>query len=66
MGCIHGVTKNRKRLKRLSTCEIDSQCEVAVWLRELVLSDGLEGWEGLGDGGFQERGSTCAPVADWC
>ena len=31
-----------------------------------MLSDGLEGWEGLGDGGFQELGSTCAPVVDWC
>ena len=36
----------------ITVCEIDSQWEFAVWLRELKqgLCINLEGWDGAGDG----------------
>ena len=52
-------------------CEIDSQWEFALWLRELKqgLCDNLEGWDGEGDGReVPERGDMGVPMADsyWC
>ena len=47
----------------LATCEIDSQWEFAIWLRELNqgLCDSLEGWEGRE---VQEREDIGVPIAD--
>ena len=41
-------------------CKIDSQWEVALWLRELkpVLCANLEGWDGVG-GRFKKKGTRC-------
>ena len=52
-----------------TTCNIDSQWEFAVWLRELKqgLCNNLEGWDGEGDGReFEEGGDLCIPMADSC
>ena len=49
--------------------KIDRKWEFAVWNRELhpVVSDNLEGWDRLGDGGtVQEGEDICIPMADWC
>ena len=51
--------------------KIDSQWELAVWLRELKqgLCDSLEGWGGEGDRSeVQEGVDMGAPMADscWC
>ena len=52
-------------------CKIDSQWDLAIWLRELKpgLCDNLEGWDGEGhEGGFQEGRDMGVPMADscWC
>ena len=52
-------------------CKIDSQWTFVVWLREFKqeLCDGLEGWDGEGDGrDVQEGGDMGVPMADscWC
>ena len=41
----------------ITTCKIDSQQELAVWLRKLKLGFciKLEGWDGEGDGGRVKR-----------
>ena len=55
----------------ITVCEIDSQWESALWLRELKqgLCDNLEGWDGEGGGKEgQEGGDKGVPMADscWC
>ena len=53
----------------ITICKIDSQQELAVWLRKLKqgLCINLEGWDGEGDGReFQKGGYICIPVADSC
>ena len=49
-------------------CKIDSQREFAVWLRKLKqgLCINLEGWDGEGDGRFQNGGDICIPMAYSC
>ena len=50
-------------------CKIDSQWELAVWLRKLNqgLCINLERWNGEGDGReFQKGGTICIPMADSC
>ena len=50
-------------------CKIDSQAEVAVWLRKLTqrLCINLEAWGGEGDGREgQKGGAMCIPMADSC
>ena len=46
-------------------CRIDSNWELAIWLRELKqgLCDNLEGWGGEGDG---KEGNMNVPMADTC
>ena len=46
-------------------CEMDSQQEFVVCLRELKqgLCDNLEGWDGEE---IQEAGDICTPMADSC
>ena len=48
--------------------KIDSQWELAVWLRELkpVLRNNLEGWDGEEDGARSKREETCISLADSC
>ena len=51
----------------ITICKIDSQGDLAVWLRKLKqgLCINLEGWVGEGDGReLQEGGGICIPVAD--
>ena len=51
----------------ITICKIDSQGDLAVWLRKLKqgLCINLEGWDGEGDGReLQEGGAVCIPVAD--
>ena len=51
----------------ITTCEIDSQWECAVWLSKLKqgLCINLEGWYGEGDGReVQKGGDICIPMAD--
>ena len=53
----------------ITICNIDSQQECAVWLRELKqgLCINLEGWDGEGYGRkFQKGGIICIPMADSC
>ena len=53
----------------ITTCEIDSQWECAVWLSKLKqgLCINLEGWGGEGDErGVQKGGDICILVADSC
>jgi len=49
--------------------KIDSQWELAVWLRKLKqrLCINLEWWDGEGDGReFQKGGDICIHMADSC
>ena len=51
----------------ITTCEIDSQQEFAVWFRKLKqgLCINLERWDGKGDGReSQKGGDLCIPIAD--
>ena len=53
----------------ITICKIDSQRELAVWLRKLkhVLCISLEGWDGAEDGmEVQKGGGICVPMADSC
>ena len=53
----------------ITTCKIDSQWELAVWLRKLKqgLCINLEGWVGAEDGReVQKGGDICIPMADSC
>ena len=53
----------------ITVCEINSQCEFAIWLRELKLGlcNNLEGWDGEACGReVQEGGNICIPMADLC
>ena len=53
----------------ITMCKVDSQWELAVWLRKLTqgLCLNLEGWGGEGDGRkFQKGGDICIPMADSC
>ena len=53
----------------ITTCEIDSQWEFAVWLNKLKqgLCINLEGWDGEGDEReVKEGGDICIPMADSC
>ena len=48
-------------------CEIDSQWEFAVWLKELKpeLCNNLEGWDGVGGEREVKKGvDTCICMAD--
>jgi len=51
----------------ITTCEIDSQREFAVWLRKLKqgLCINLEQWDREGDGREVQQGvDICTPMAD--
>ena len=51
----------------ITLCKIDSQQELAVWLKKLKqgLCINLEGWDGERDGKeFQKGGAICIPMAD--
>ena len=53
----------------ITICKIDSQQELAVWLRKLKqgLCINLEGWDGEGDRReVQKEGDICIPMADSC
>ena len=53
----------------ITTCQIGSQWEFAVWLRKLKqgLCINLEGWDREGDGReVQKGGDICIPMADSC
>ena len=53
----------------ITICKIDSQQELALWVRKLKqgLCINLEGWDGEGDGReFQNEGDICIPMADTC
>ena len=53
----------------ITICNIDSQQECAVWLRELKqgLCINLERWDGKADGReVQKGGDICIPMADSC
>ena len=53
----------------ITICKIDSQQELAVWLRKLKqgFCINLEGWDGEGDGREgQKGGDICIPMADSC
>ena len=49
----------------ITICKIDSQRDLAVWLRGLCIN--LEGWDGEGNGReVQKGGDICIPMADSC
>ena len=53
----------------ITICKIDSQWELAVWLRKVKrwLCVHLEGWNGAGDGReFQKGEDICIPMGDLC
>ena len=53
----------------ITICKIDSQRELAVWLRKLKqgLCINLEGWDGKRDGREVQKGrDICTPMADSC
>ena len=53
----------------ITICKMDSQRELAVWLRKLTqgLCISLERWSGEGDGReFQKGGDICIPMTDSC
>ena len=65
-GEIHGKSN---MVTYITTCKIDSQWELAVWLRKLKqgLCINLEGWVGAEDGReVQKGGDICIPMADSC
>ena len=58
-----------ERITYITICKMDSQWEIAVWLRKLKqgLCINLEGWDGEGDGmEVQKGGDICIPMADSC
>ena len=53
----------------ITICKLDSQWELAVWLRKLKqgLCTNLEEWDGVGDGReVQKGGDIRIPMADSC
>ena len=53
----------------ITVCKIDSQPELAVWLRKpkQQLCIKLEGWDGEGDGRQVQKGrDICIPMVDSC
>jgi len=53
----------------ITICKIDSQWELAVWLRKLKqgLCINLEGWDGEGhEKEVQKGGDICIPMVDSC
>ena len=53
----------------ITICKIDSQRELAVWLRKLKqrLYNNLEWWDVEGGGReVQKRGDVCIPMAGSC
>ena len=53
----------------ITICKIDSQWELAKWLRKLKqgLCINLEWWDGEGDGREVQKGKDiCIPMADSC
>ena len=53
----------------ITICKIDSQQELAVWLRKLKhgLCVTLEGWDGEGEVKEVQKGADiCIPMADSC
>ena len=53
----------------ITICKIDSQQELAAWLRKLKqgLCINLEGWDGEGGGTeIRKEGDICIPMADSC
>ena len=53
----------------ITMCNMDSQWEIAVWLRKLKqgLCINLERWDGEGDGMEVQKGADiCIPMADSC
>ena len=53
----------------VTVCKIDSQQEIAVWVRKLKqgLCINLEGWDGERYGKeVQKEGDICIPMADSC
>ena len=53
----------------VTICKIDSQRELAVWLRKLKqgLCINLVGWDGVADGReVQKGGDICIPMTDSC
>ena len=65
-----GEMYGKSNMETYSTmCKIDSQWELAVWLRKLKqgLCINLEGWDGEEDGReVQMGGNICIPMADSC
>ena len=58
-----------ERITYITICKMDSQWEIAVWLRKLKqgLCINLEGWDGGGVGmEVQKGGDICIPMADSC
>ena len=59
MGRGEGETYGKSNMETYSTiCKIDSQWEIAAWLRKLKqeLCINLEGWDGEGDGREVQKG----------
>ena len=53
----------------ITICKIESQLEIAVWLRKHKQGRciNLEGWYGEGDGWeFEKGGNRCIPMAHSC
>ena len=51
--------------KHITICKIDSQRDLAVWLRGLCIN--LEAWDGEVDGRGVQRGKDiCNPMAGSC
>ena len=53
----------------ITICKIESQLEIAVWLRKHKQGRciNLEGWYGEGDGREVQKGvDICIPMADSC
>ena len=53
----------------ITMCKIDSQWEIAVWLRKFKqgFCTNLEGWDWEGNGReVQTGGNICIPMAELC
>ena len=55
-----------ERITYITMCKMDSQWEIAVWLRKLKqgLCINLEGWDGEANGREVQRGDICIPMTD--
>ena len=61
--------KCMERITYITIGKMDSQWEIAVWLRKLKqgLCINLERWDGEGDGMEVQKGADiCIPIADSC